>query len=60
MSTEDKKPLTKAEIDAELRKLFESLKRPTVRMSSRRRELYLQEIKDKIEILKTMKSMIDD
>ena len=49
------KPPTKAEIDAELRKLFEQVKGPIEFRTPKRRELYLQEIKQKIDILKNMK-----
>ena len=55
MSTEDKKPikpLTKAEIDAELRRLFEELKHAQTGA--------IPDIKEKVARLKNMKRMIDD
>ena len=58
MSTEDKnpiKPVTKAEVDAGLRLLFEYL-----RSDNSDNLNYIKGIREKIEILKTMKSMIDD
>ena len=60
MSTDNKKPLTKEEIDIELRKQFELLKKPSGFRTPQKRDLYLQEIKKKIDILKTMRETISD
>ena len=58
-STDNKKPLTKAEIDLEIKQNYEWLKNPPFR-TARKRALYLQEIKKKINILKNMRETIDD
>ena len=55
MSTEDQKPITKAEVDAEIRLLFELLKGTPPEGS-----VTIKGIKEKIAILKTMKQTISD
>ena len=53
MSTD--KPLTKAEVDLEIRRMFEHLKQTDPLQS-----MIIQGIKEKIAILKTMKQTISE
>ena len=52
MSEDNQKPITKAEVDEELKKLFESLKQIE--------PVDMQTIKEKLAILKTMREAIND